>query len=189
MESSSILKVIRIVYDQVARPRLELKPWGLLIILPQGYNEKYAYQLIKKHEKWIKEKYAILSKALELAKKVEIVNRSLKEFKQTIKQLVNEYSKELGVKVNRIYIRDMNTKWASCSPKGNISINKIAKFLPEDLLKYIIYHEMCHLLEKRHNTKFWSLIAKKLPNYQELELKLLAYLIKLKYMNTFSNKN
>ena len=183
MKHNNTLNNIKIVHSEIIRPRLELKPWGLLIVLPQNYDKNYAYKLIRKHEKWIRKKYILLTRAIELSRNIEIINRPFNEFKYTVRKLIEEYSKELGVKVNKIYIRNMSTKWASCSTKGNITVNKAARFLPDELLKYIVYHETCHLLERRHNMRFWSLIAKKFPNYREFELALLAYQIKLKHMN------
>lgn len=42
----------------------------------------------------------------------------------------------------------MKTKWASFSPKNNLTINKLMKYLPDDLIEYVIFHEISHLRGK-----------------------------------------
>lgn len=77
--------------------------------------------------------------------------------------------------VNNIYFRKMRTKWASCSPKRNLIINTVMKYLPEYLIEYVIFHEIAHIIEKRHNEKFWSIISKRFNNYRDLEKDLFGY--------------
>ncbi len=85
----------------------------------------------------------------------------------------------LGMNPCRIVIRKMKTRWASCSPKGTITINTLARHLPNHLISYIIYHEICHIIEPRHNKAFWTCVQKHYPNYRELEEDLLMYEVKL----------
>jgi predicted metal-dependent hydrolase len=69
----------------------------------------------------------------------------------------------------------MKTKWASLSPKGNLTVNIMMKDLPEHLIKYIILHEATHLIEKRHNESFWKLIAQKYKTYQAAENEIFVF--------------
>ena len=57
----------------------------------------------------------------------------------------------------------------------NITVNTLTKYLPQDLIEYIIYHEIVHSIERRHNEKFWNIITKKYPDYQNKERDLLTY--------------
>ena len=86
-----------------------------------------------------------------------------------------KYSKKLWVKLNHIYFRNMKSKWASCSSKGNLTINMLMRYLPEHLVEYVVFHETAHIIEKRHNEEFWGLVSKVFDNYQELEKDLFAY--------------
>ncbi len=49
------------------------------------------------------------------------------------------------------------------------------KHLPERLIEYVIFHEITHIMEKRHADRFWGIISKKFANYRELERELFAY--------------
>jgi len=59
----------------------------------------------------------------------------------------------------------MKTKWASHSSNNNLTINTLLKYLPNDIIEYIVYHEIAHAIERKHNEKFWNLIAKKFQDY------------------------
>ena len=84
----------------------------------------------------------------------------------------------------------MKTKWASYSQKGNLTINALLKYLPERLVRYVVFHEMIHSIEKRHNENFWKIITKKYINYEEMEKALLMYWFLIQRSNeliTYSN--
>jgi predicted metal-dependent hydrolase len=70
----------------------------------------------------------------------------------------------------------MKTKWASHnSNNNNLTVNTLLKYLTQDTIEYIIYHETAHSIERKHNEKFWSIINKKFPDYQNKEKDLLTY--------------
>jgi predicted metal-dependent hydrolase len=104
-----------------------------------------------------------------------LVRRSEEEFKNLILSFVKDASKELGKGLNKVYFRTMRTKWASCSSKRNLTINRLMRFLPEPVLKYVIFHEIVHLKDKKHNDRFWKRISMKFENYQDIERDLFVY--------------
>jgi len=69
----------------------------------------------------------------------------------------------------------MKTKWANHSKNGNLTVNSLLKYLPQDIIEYVIYHEITHSIERKHNENFWNLINRKHPNYQNKEKTLLTY--------------
>ena len=64
-------------------------------------------------------------------------------------------------------IRDIHSAWGSCSSKRNItlSLNLIKK--REELIEYVVLHELCHLKHMNHSKEFWELVGKYMPNYKE----------------------
>jgi hypothetical protein len=162
----------RVSYRDVKYPRLEFKTGSLLFILPYGFE---AEMLWDKHKSWIIKKAGFIKECIKETPNKKIVERTEKEFKDLIHSSVKGASKELGEELNKIYFRTMKTKWASCSSKRNLTINRLMKYLPEHLLKYVIFHEITHLKEKKHSDKFWKRISKKFSNYQELERDLFVY--------------
>ncbi len=162
----------KVSYRNVKYPRLEFKTGELLFVLPLGREPEI---LLEKHRGWIQRSIEFIKGCLKDSSDKEIVERRDKEFRTLVYSFVAKHTKELGVELNSIYFRKMRTKWASCSSKRNLTINKLMKHLPEHLVEYVIFHEIAHIIEKRHNDKFWKIISKEFNNYQELERDLFIY--------------
>jgi len=161
-------------YRNVKHPRLEYKTGTLLLILPKHY--KSEKQTLEKYQKWIQKKQLIIRKALEEAKTKTInQSRTEKELRNLVYETAKNYEKELNTRINKIYFKKMKTKWASHSKNGNLTVNTLLKYLPKDIIEYIIYHEIAHSLERKHNENFWNLINKKFKDYLTKEKDLLTY--------------
>ncbi|MEW6417317.1 MAG: YgjP-like metallopeptidase domain-containing protein [Nitrospirota bacterium] len=163
-------------YRNIKYPRLEFKTGKLLFILPFGYKPDY---LLDKHRKWILKKSEFIKKCLKESPDKKLVRRTDKEFKELVHSFVKKSSKKIGMELNTIYFRNMKTKWASCSPKRNLTINMLMKYLPDKLIEYVLFHEMVHMIEKRHNDNFWKMVTKKFKDYQKLEKDLFIYWFQL----------
>jgi hypothetical protein len=162
----------KVAYRHVKYPRLEFKTGKLLVVLPFGSRPDV---LLDKHKKWILKKIEFIKECLKDAANKRTVERTEREFKGLIYSTAKRTSKELGAELHKIYFRTMKTKWASCSSKRNLTVNTLMKHLPEYLLKYVIFHEIAHLQEKRHNNEFWKKISRKFKNYQDFERDLFVY--------------
>lgn len=80
---------------------------------------------------------------------------------------VAHYADRMGVTYNTIAIRNQRTRWASCSPKENLSFNWRLLMAPPDVVDYVVVHELAHLEEKNHTNRFWRLVASFMPEYKE----------------------
>lgn len=152
---------------------MEFKTGRLLVVLPE--QQKSPDEVIEKHKDWIHEKDKLIQIALENAKKKKLVDRPEDDFKQLAKSITKDYARESNFPLNHVYFRKMNSKWGSCSKKKNLTLNTLMKYIPPKLIEYVIFHELTHLKEKRHNQYFWEAISKKFPDYEEKEKYLLIY--------------
>lgn len=159
-------------YRNVKYPRLEMKTGKLLLVLPPGYA---ADELLKKHRDWLKKKREFIEGCLRESSRIKIVPRRDEAFKMVLDVGIGVFSRDLGVKVRKVFLRRMRTKWASLSPRRNLTINTLMKYLPSDLVEYVLFHELAHNIEKRHNERFWGIIRKVFPDYRKLEKALFAY--------------
>ena len=63
---------------------------------------------------------------------------------------------ECGLQPSDISIKNQRTRWGSCASSGRISLNCKLLFLPRDLVRYVMVHELAHLLEPNHSSRFWD---------------------------------
>ena len=96
----------------------------------------------------------------------EDVQNLSKQAKQVIPLRVAYFADILGVNYGRISIRSQHTRWGSCSAKGNLNFNCLLMLVPEEILDYVIVHELCHLIELNHSPAFWAEVERVLPDYK-----------------------
>ena len=63
-----------------------------------------------------------------------------------------------GFKYSAVKIRKSKTRWGSCSTKGTISLSFYLLLLPENLIDYVLLHELCHTVHLNHSPAFWALV-------------------------------
>jgi len=168
--------VYKISFRKIKYPRLEFTTGKLHFILPLNTRHEKLFQ---KHKKWVQKKMAFIEDCLKESEKKELIKRSEEEFKGLVLTLIMKASDELRMRINNVFFKPMKTKWASFSANKNLIINKLARELPEYLLEYIVFHEIAHIRQKRHNEKFWEIISNKFSDYQNREKDLFVYWFKL----------
>lgn len=77
------------------------------------------------------------------------------------------YEKIIGVKCNKLSLRNTKTRWGSCSSERNVMINWKLIMAPEDVLDYVVCHELCHILEMNHSKAFWARVEQHMPDWKE----------------------
>ena len=87
--------------------------------------------------------------------------------RERIPQRVALYQNELGVEPGTIKVVELQNRWASCSPNGNLSFHWKCMMAPLTVLDYVVVHELAHLLHPNHTEAFWNEVDKLLPDYQE----------------------
>ena len=72
-------------------------------------------------------------------------------------------------RINHVKLSDTYSRWGSCSHKGNINLATRLLLAPEEVLDAVIIHELAHLVEQNHSSRFWALVERALPNYKEYD--------------------
>ena len=81
--------------------------------------------------------------------------------------VIAQWESRLGVKVQRVFVQRMKTKWGSCNHQArNIRLNTDLAKKPPQCLEYLIVHELVHLLEPTHNARFIALMDQHMPKWQ-----------------------
>jgi predicted metal-dependent hydrolase len=155
------VRTLRIVID---------KQGALQVVAPLFYAESKIFDFLHLKKRWI------LSKIL---KKNKNVTYFLNHFsrhhylvykhpaRELLEKRVQHWKEVMKCEVKDIRIKDLKTRWGSCSSKGNLNFNYRLYFLPEKLREYVIVHELCHLFEMNHSKRFWKLVEEYVPDYRE----------------------
>lgn len=92
-------------------------------------------------------------------------------YKKMAKELLSEriqyYSDKHGFEFNNLKLSSAKTNWGSCSSKKNINLNYKLIMAPIEVIDYVIIHELCHLKEHNHSSRFWNLVGSIDKNYKE----------------------
>ncbi len=89
------------------------------------------------------------------------------QLKEAVPPLLARWQPLLGVRVERFFVQRMKTKWGSCNHLARtIRLNTELAKKPPECLEYIVVHELVHLLEPTHNTRFVSLMDRFMPKWQ-----------------------
>ena len=90
-----------------------------------------------------------------------------KQIKEQLKARIPRYDKRIEVTVKDTRILDLGHRWASCGRNGVINFNWRSVMAPVWVLDYILVHEMVHLIERGHTDRFWRLVSRVIPDYEE----------------------
>jgi predicted metal-dependent hydrolase len=89
------------------------------------------------------------------------------QLRQAVTPLIEKWEPLLRVKVKRVFVQRMKTRWGSCNHTARtIRLNAELAKKPRDCLEYIVVHEMVHLLEPTHNARFVALMDKAMPKWE-----------------------
>ena len=134
-----LLKIV----DHHGAPSVELTPRWLVLKLRPGTPEARRFAVL---EDW----YRGLLKA-------------------AVPPLIAKWEPLLGVKVDRVFVQRMKTKWGSCSAETRgIRVNTDLARKPPECLEYIVVHEMAHLVAPTHSTRFVEIMDRAMPSWRHL---------------------
>jgi len=89
------------------------------------------------------------------------------EAKQFLPLLVEKWSGKMALVPTSIRFRKTKRQWGSCSGKNILSFNTMMMKLPQDVIQYIVVHELAHIQHKHHQKSFWKLVETYMPDYKQ----------------------
>lgn len=71
--------------------------------------------------------------------------------------------------IGGVRLKYNHSNWGSCSAKGNINLSTRLLFAPDEVIDYVIVHELAHRIEMNHSPRFWKLVSDAMPDYRDQE--------------------
>lgn len=134
-------RTLRVIREDRKRAKVVCAMDNLLLYVP--YDADYEYKR-DQLEKWYRKEASII-----LTEKAE------------------EFAEKLQVSYADIKIKDQKSRWGSCSSKGNLNFNWRIVMAPEPVCDYVVIHELCHLKYLDHSPRFWNLVERICPDYEQ----------------------
>ncbi len=101
------------------------------------------------------------------------------QLKEVVVPMIQKYESEMKVKVSEFGIKKMKSRWGTCNVRAQrIWLNLELARAPLECLEHIVVHEMVHLLERKHNAKFFAYMDKFLPQWRDSKEKLKLFPIR-----------
>ena len=144
---------------------------------PFGLPKKKVVDFIEQHRDWIdearkktterEEKRAAFYSKLLLKTKAQ-KDEALTKVKALVEPMIEKHTKEMGVSPSTVYYKPTISRWGQCNVRNrSICISTYVLLLPEWCVEHVVVHELCHLLEPSHNTRFHALMDKYFPRWRE----------------------
>lgn len=89
------------------------------------------------------------------------------QMRQRLPEKLNRHGASMGVTFGRVTIRCQQTRWGSCSSRGNLNFNCLLMLAPEEVLDYVVVHELAHRKQMNHSALFWQEVARECPDYKK----------------------
>jgi len=86
--------------------------------------------------------------------------------KRDLTEMTSYFAERMGVKPAAIKINSAKSRWGSCSEKKSINFSWLLIMADDDVIEYVVVHELAHIIELNHSKRFWAIIEKILPDYK-----------------------
>ena len=156
--------------------QIQVKADGSIIVrAPKRMRDEDIDAFVLEKADWIEKALEKVQKARERAEQYaplseQEINNLANEALLRIPPRVEHFAALMGVEYGRITVRNQKTRWGSCSGKKNLNFNCLLLLAPEEILDYVVVHELCHLKEMNHSPRFWAEVERVLPDYKERRL-------------------
>jgi predicted metal-dependent hydrolase len=131
---------------------------GVRVAIPSRSSLQKALEFVQVKKRWIQKHLALIAQIdrRKQASGVHLQTIDTAAAKNKIIARLQHLAGEYGFKYHRVTVRNQKTRWGSCSPANNISLNIKLVLLPDALLDYVILHELVHTRMHNHSKKFWT---------------------------------
>lgn len=160
------------VSQRAKRLRIAVYPGEKIVVTkPHTLNHSVVEKFLVTKADWVSEK---LSEG-KIIQSPDLLDDSYNHFlfnrgraRKLVKDKLARWNEVYNFEFRRIGIKQLKSRWGSCSSDSNLSFNYKLLFLPEQIQDLIIVHELCHLRERNHSKAFWDLVYLTQPDFKRL---------------------
>ncbi len=167
---------VEIIRSKRRSMAIQIRTDGSVVVrVPMHASDRAIKRFVSEHARWIADNRGQM---FERRKKLadnpydipawESLSAADKKIaKQKIMEHVDYYARRMEIDYGSISMRNQKSRWGSCSSKGNLNFNYRLAYLPEELLDYVVVHELAHRRHMDHSAAFWEEVETYYPAYKK----------------------
>ncbi|MGI6732002.1 MAG: M48 family metallopeptidase [Anaerovoracaceae bacterium] len=149
-----------------------IKPDGRVEVrAPLRASRAYIDSFVNSKTSWINSKLKELKQIRSQQRIIQLtpdeVQAYCKKALVYFQEKCSYYANKMGVEYEKIRVSKAKTRWGSCNSRGTLSFTYRLMFAREELIDYVIVHELAHRKEMNHSHRFWAVVEETLPDYKE----------------------
>lgn len=164
-----------IIYSTRRTTALQVTPDGRVIVrAPKRCPRSFIEAFVRQKEDWVMRQLARFEKQRKehpAPERPPLSDKDRARYISIARDIFTRktayYARIMGVSYGRIAIREQKTRWGSCSSKGNLNFNWRLILAPEEVLDYVVVHELAHRREMNHSKAFYAVVESVLPDYRQ----------------------
>jgi len=82
-------------------------------------------------------------------------------------KMVDKHASQYSLSYRKVRISGARTRWGSCNSNGVLSFSWRLILAPEQIILYVIIHELAHILHHNHSRRFWNFVEEMMPEYRD----------------------
>ena len=165
---------LNIIYSNRKTISIELRMDSILVRAPKGMSRQEINDFFNEKRGWIDKHLAKMHDRKNIVEQLSPF--TMDEIKVladkalvVIPERVKKYAPIVGVDYGRITIRNQRSRWGSCSSKGNLSFNCLLMLFSDNVIDYVVVHELCHRKHMNHSAAFYAELERVLPEYRKYQ--------------------
>lgn len=167
-EEGNLRIPFQIVKSRRRTMAVQVKNDGQVVVrIPLRMAWREAERFLGSHGRWVAEHYVKARESYVPPR--AYTDRETAEGKQAARKILTAracfFAERMGVDFGSVSVRQQRTRWGSCSARGNLSFNWKLVLMPQEILDYVVVHELAHRREMNHSPRFWAVVAAQLPDY------------------------
>jgi len=150
---------------------------GVRVAIPYGVSFKKAEEFVRARTDWINKH---LDRIEQFEREYTSITQNSPDIdmaraKRKLSRRLKHLAEKHGFTYNRVFIRNQRTRWGSCSSRRNISLNMRLVMIPDELMDYVILHELTHTRFKNHSKDFYAELDRLVGNRKGMDVQLKEY--------------
>ncbi len=162
----------KVIYSNRRTIGIYVHKYTVEVRCPKRTPQSVIEGIISEKEKWIEKTLEKMKKNDAKEFSEEEKNALFEKGEKLIPSRVEYFSKIMGVKPNGVRIGNAKSYWGCCSGNNKINFSWRLMQATNDVIDYVIVHELAHIKEHNHSKAFWNVVGKVMPDYKERREKL-----------------